>query len=130
MDDQIKVAGKALRERFAALDYRECIQPSCFCVTADQLVVACQMLRDEYKFNFLADITAVDYWPEVEPRFHVVYQLYSYAHNARISLRVALNSEAFTMSTIEGLYPNANWYERELWDMFGIHVEDTPVAGF
>ena len=122
MDDHIRATGKALRERYAALDYEACVQPSCFSLAADKLVTACQMLRDEYDFNYLADITAVDYWPEVEPRFHIVYQLYSYDHNCRLSLRVAINGDAPTISTIEKLFPNANWYERELWDMFGIQI--------
>ena len=84
----------------------------------------CQVLRDEFGFDVLADITAVDYWPEREPRFHVVYQLHSLQQaTMRLGLRVPVNGNDPCVPTIEGVYPNANWFEREIWDMFGIRFE-------
>ncbi|MFZ5809476.1 MAG: NADH-quinone oxidoreductase subunit C [Chloroflexota bacterium] len=90
----------------------------------EQILDACLALRDEYGFNMLADETAVDYWPEEAPRFHIVIQLYSYPHNERLTLRVPLDGNAPSMPTLEGIYPNANWHEREIWDMFGIRFEN------
>ncbi len=54
----------------------------------------CQVLRDEFEFNFLCELTAVDYWPEEEPRFNVIYGYYSHAKNVRMALRVPLNGDA------------------------------------
>ncbi len=72
----------------------------------------------------LAAQTAVDYWPEQEPRFHVdLPAAIRMQHNVRLGLRVPLNGNFPTMPTVEGVYPNANWYEREMWDMFGIRFE-------
>lgn len=92
-------------------------------VTLDReaIVNACQMLRDdpELDFNFLAALTAVDYWPS-EPRFKIVYQLYSLANKEFIGLRAQLSNESPEISTIESIYPNANWHEREVFDMFGV----------
>ncbi|MGB2896513.1 MAG: NADH-quinone oxidoreductase subunit C [Anaerolineales bacterium] len=92
-------------------------------VTLDRetIVSACEMLRDDpdLDFNFLAALTAVDYWPS-EPRFKIVYQLYSLANKEFIGLRVPLNSESPEISTMESIYPNANWHEREVFDMFGV----------
>lgn len=92
-------------------------------VTLDREVIVnvCQMLRDdpELGFNFLAALTAVDYWPS-EPRFKIVYQLYSLVNKEFIGLRVPLSSESAEVSTIESIYPNANWHEREVFDMFGV----------
>ena len=91
----------------------------------EAVVNACQMLRDdaELDFNFLAALTAVDYWPS-EPRFKIVYQLYSLANKEFIGLRAQLSNESPEISTIESIYPNANWHEREVFDMFGVTFKD------
>ncbi len=93
-------------------------------VTLDRSVIeeACQLLRDRAEFNFLAAQTAVDYWPE-EPRFKVVYQLYSLPRAVFLGINVMLPSEDPSVATIERVYPNANWHEREIFDMFGISFE-------
>jgi NADH-quinone oxidoreductase subunit C len=92
-------------------------------VPAEQIVPICTALRDEHQFDMLAGQTAVDYWPQQVPRFHVIYQFYSIANNIRLGLRVPLDGNAPSMPTIEGVYPNANWHEREIFDMFGIRFE-------
>ncbi len=91
----------------------------------EAIVNACQMLRDdaELDFNFLAALTAVDYWPS-EPRYKIVYQLYSLANKEFIGLRAQLSNESPEISTIESIYPNANWHEREVFDMFGVTFKD------
>ncbi len=65
----------------------------------------------------------MDYWPDQSPRFHVVYGVRSLQHNLILGLRVPLDGNAPTLPTIESVYRNANWFERELWDMFGIHFD-------
>jgi NADH-quinone oxidoreductase subunit C len=89
------------------------------------IVRACQLLREdpELDFDLLAALTAVDYWPS-EPRFKIVYQLYSLANKEFIELRVLLHGESPEISTIESIYPNANWHEREVFDMFGVIFQD------
>ena len=74
----------------------------------------------------LAALSAVDYWPEEAPRFHVVYQYLSLAKNIRLEIRVPLASEEIKIDSLSSIYPVANWFERELWDMFGIHVNNHP----
>lgn len=83
-------------------------------------------LRDDAAGNFkqLMDITAVDY-PERDERFEVVYHLLSLHHNMRI--RVKLNtSEGAPVDSIVDLFSTANWFEREVWDMYGIYFKDHP----
>ena len=92
-------------------------------LTPAVIVAACELLRDRAEFNFLAAMTAVDYWPE-EPRFKVVYQLYSLPQKVFLRLNVPLSSEAATLPTLENIFPNANWHEREIFDMFGISFEN------
>ncbi len=86
----------------------------------DRIAEVCALLRDDPKlrFDMLTDLTAVDYLP-AEPRFQVVYNLYSFANNRRLRLKVplALND---TIATVEGVWKAANWLEREVYDLFGI----------
>jgi NADH-quinone oxidoreductase subunit C len=95
-------------------------------VQPDQLFPICQALRDEFDFDVLAEQTAVDYWPELKPRFQIVIRLRSLKHNQIIGLRVPLDGNAPSVVSLEPLYANANWFERELWDMFGIRFEGHP----
>ena len=76
------------------------------------------------QFKMLIDITAVDY-PSRSSRFEVVYQLLSIHYNARI--RVKTNVDELTpMESVSSLFPSANWFERETWDMFGICFLNHP----
>lgn len=87
------------------------------------LVALCILLRGHFHFDMLENETAVDYWPRQEGRFHMVYQLYSFEHNRTINIRVPLNGNGPVVDTLEKVFPNANWHEREIWDMFGIRFE-------
>jgi len=80
--------------------------------------------RDEEKFDYLADITAVD-WPKREKRFDLVANLYSFAKNERLRLKAHLG-ENETVSTVVNVWPTANWLEREIFDMFGIRFDGHP----
>lgn len=83
-------------------------------------------LRDDANCQFkqVMDITAVDY-PQREQRFEVVYNLLSLKHNQRA--RVKVNTDEDTpVPTITGIYSAANWFEREVWDMFGVTFADHP----
>jgi NADH-quinone oxidoreductase subunit C len=95
-------------------------------LSPEQVVGVCQALRDEFDFELLTEETAVDYWPEQKPRFHVVYRLRSLKRNAILGLRVPLDGNDPSMPSIIGVYANANWFERELWDMFGIRFDGHP----
>lgn len=92
----------------------------------DQIIAACQELCDAEGFEMLVDLTAVDFWPEETPRFHLVYQLRSISRNLIISLQVPLNGNEPVAPSLTGVYPNADWYEREIWDLFGIHFAGHP----
>lgn len=88
------------------------------------VVMACKVLHDDpdLHFDLLACLTAVDYFPD-EPRFSVVYRLYSTRENVWVGLRVPLPGTDPTMPTIESVFPAANWHEREIYDMFGIDFD-------
>jgi len=92
----------------------------------DQIVDALTLLRDKYSFELLSAMTAVDYWPQELPRFHVIYQLTSLANNLSLQLRVPVDGARPEVPTATGLYNTANWREREIWDMFGVRFRGHP----
>ncbi len=96
-------------------------------VSASHLPAAAGVLRDhpDLRFELLADLTAVDYWPR-EPRFEVVYLLVSLVHRTRIRLKVRLPGDAAHVGTVSGVWPAANWLEREVWDLFGVVFDGHP----
>jgi NADH-quinone oxidoreductase subunit C len=122
MSNDLELTIQALKERYGAKDIFQSGQ-HWLVISSDQLVAALQALRDEFAFDYLASLTAVDEYPAEEPRFHVVYQLHSLQHNMRIGVRVPLDGSNPSLPTVEGLFPVANWHEREVYDMFGICFE-------
>ena len=126
MNEDYKPAVKALRDRFNA-EVSEFRGEISALVSPEHIQDGCRALRDEFGFEMLSDLTAVDYWPQQSPRFHVVYQLYSLEGKIHICLRVPLDGNSPVIPTIEQVYPNANWLEREVWDMFGIRFEGHSV---
>jgi NADH-quinone oxidoreductase subunit C len=95
-------------------------------IAPSSLVSLVEFLRDDRRcrFSTLVDITAVDY-PEREARFDVVYHFLSMYQNQRIRLRLAAREED-TVPSITGVHPSANWFEREVFDMFGILFSGHP----
>ena len=81
-------------------------------------------LRDEEKFDMLADLTAVD-WPKREKRFDVVLNLYSFPKNERLRVKVHA-ADAEEVPSVVSVWPTANWQEREVFDMFGIVFSGHP----
>ena len=125
-EEHQKLTLKALKERFN-LHVSELMKyPPTMVAKPEQIVQICQALHDEFGYNYLCELTAVDYWPEEEPRFNIVYGFYSHTTNTRIAVRIPLNGDNPSISSVEGIYRGANWHERELWDMFGINIEGHP----
>lgn len=85
-------------------------------------------LRDEAQldYDFLSDLTAVDYWKSKEPRFEVVYQVVSRARRRRLRVRVPVPENDPTVESLTPLWRGANFMEREVWDLFGIRFVDHP----
>jgi len=84
-------------------------------------------LRDDdaTTFEMLSDLCAVDLLGE-EPRFQVVYHLYSLSRNERVRIKVGVAEEVCEVGTISEIWPAANWMEREVWDLYGIRFLGHP----
>jgi NADH-quinone oxidoreductase subunit C len=83
-----------------------------------------EILRDEEKFDYLVDVTAVHY-PKKDEQFEVIYILYSFANNTRIRVKTTLPENTEVRSVVP-LWPTADWLEREVFDMFGIRFAGHP----
>jgi NADH-quinone oxidoreductase subunit C len=94
-------------------------------ITLDKLVAVVEGIR-QLGFERLSGITAVDYFPQSEPRFHLVYEFTSLQHRATFEMRVPVPAVEPKAPSSTHIYPNANWREREIFDMFGITFEGHP----
>lgn len=82
-------------------------------------------LRDEQKFDMLSDETCVDYYPR-EPRFGMIYQLTSLSRSMKVRVKTLLSEYDAVVPSVMGVYRNANWLEREIYDLMGIVFEGHP----
>ncbi|MBM3557867.1 MAG: NADH-quinone oxidoreductase subunit C [Alphaproteobacteria bacterium] len=95
-------------------------------VNSGAIIRVLTLLRDdpECLFKELVDVCGVD-WPERKPRFEVVYNLLSLDHNRRIRVKLAADEET-PIASVAGVFPTAGWFEREVWDMYGVLFSDHP----
>jgi NADH-quinone oxidoreductase subunit C len=95
-------------------------------IDRDALVDICRFLMGEpFALTMLLDLTCVDYIGE-EMRFEMVYHLFSITNNNRLRIKVRLSEKDPAIDSLTPLWKNANWLEREVYDMFGIHFTGHP----
>jgi NADH-quinone oxidoreductase subunit C len=124
MDKNLQAIVELLEKEFGvtASEYRG---DASLVLPAGKIVAACQRMQG-LGFEMLSALTAVDYWPEEQPRFHVIYEFISVSKQLRLEIRVPVPGINPTVPTVSSIYRNANWRERELWDMFGIKAQEHP----
>lgn len=93
-------------------------------IAGDQIRAACRTLQ-QAGYNFLEDVTCVDWYP-VEPRFQVTYHILSHKMKERVRLHVMVESMDPSIDSITSVWPSANFYEREVWDLFGVRFHGHP----
>jgi NADH-quinone oxidoreductase subunit C len=97
-------------------------------VPADRILDALKFLKSDRGFDYLSDITCVDYlnYRGATDRFGLVYLLTNTVTNERLIVRTFLNEPELTVPSVTPLWEGANWLEREVFDMFGIRFEGHP----
>ncbi len=99
-------------------------------VKKEKIQEICRHLKTNFDFKFIADITAVDYLEKKTPRFEVVYYLHRFGpefdENIRIRLKVEVSEEDLRVDSVTPIWSGANWFEREVYDMFGIDFVGHP----
>ncbi|MEN8241422.1 MAG: NADH-quinone oxidoreductase subunit C [Chloroflexota bacterium] len=125
MDKKLKSIAQKLAKKFdGQLD--DSLEQARVIVPSGKIVELCKELRDKHDFESLTGFSVVDYHPQTEPRFHLIYQFRSIAQNIYLEVRMELNGSELLVDSVTGIYPGVNWYEREAWDMFGIQFEGHP----
>lgn len=96
-------------------------------IDRDLIREACAILRDDSAcpFDYLCDVTAVDWFPS-QPRFEVVYHLLSLSKKERVRLKARLDDESPVLESVTSVWPAANYFEREVFDLFGIRFTGHP----
>lgn len=117
----IELAPDALLETHARLGDATAV------VQASRLVGVMQRLRDDegLAFEMLTDVTAVDHLGR-EPRFEMVYHLYSVSRNHRLRIKVPVPETPAEVDSLVPVWPSADWMEREVWDLYGIRFRGHP----
>jgi NADH-quinone oxidoreductase subunit C len=97
-------------------------------IVPEKIAEVCKVMRDDpsLRFELLSSVSGVDYYGIEERRLHAVYQLTSMTYRRRVRLECALTAENPYLPSVTGVYPTADWQERETYDMFGIVFEGHP----
>ncbi len=93
-------------------------------VAKENIIAACEAVKAA-GYNFFEDLTAVDWYPQ-EPRFQLSYHIVSHSLKERLRVAVQLNSADLALDSITPAWPSANFYEREVFDLFGIQFGGHP----
>jgi len=94
-------------------------------IAVNNLCEIATVCRDKLLFDYLVDITSTDNFGE-EPRFEIVYHLYSLPRAVHLRLKLKVPDEAGAVDTVSDIWPTANWHEREIYDMMGIKFNGHP----
>ena len=120
---------KRLKAKFGAavLEAIEFLGQLSLVVDPSRIVEICQALKSDEStpFNYLSDVTCVHFPDHTEAPFEVVYNLYSISENERVRLKLTTTPERGVQS-VSGIWPAANWMEREVYDLFGVIFHDHP----
>jgi NADH-quinone oxidoreductase subunit C len=117
----------ALREKFPGVTERASADHPACDVPAGELLAVLRFLRDEQGYDLLADVTAIDWAEGASPRFTLVHHLFSTEKHGYVRVASPCTGEAEPVApSATGLWPGANWHEREAYDMFGIRFEGHP----
>ena len=97
-------------------------------VKRESVVEVLTCLKNDCGFNVLMDLSCVDYlnWEEKSDRFEIIYNVYSTERNERVILRAPVPERDPRLPSASGIWPAVNWYEREVWDMFGARFDGHP----
>jgi NADH-quinone oxidoreductase subunit C len=109
----------------AILETKEAFSETTLIVDPARIVDLCRHLKDSEQYVRLSGITAVDMLPS-EPRFEVIYHLHSLERNQRLRLKCRVSGANPEIDSATGVWRAANWYEREVYDMFGITFRNHP----
>lgn len=127
MPTALELAGR-LREKFGDLlaepkEFRGEIALQV--ADADKIAEICQYAKTELSFDYLIDLSSIDNYG-ADPRWTIVYELSGIGHGVHLRLRVDVSEEKSELPTVSGIWPTADWHEREIYDMMGVRFQGHP----
>jgi NADH-quinone oxidoreductase subunit C len=122
---KLEEAASKLQEQFQIIQRTDFRDEVTLELALGQIEPACKFAKEQLGFNFLTDLSSVDNFGD-EPRFEVVYELYSLEANIHLRLKTRVSEDHLEVPTVLHLWPTANWHEREVYDMMGIRFSGHP----
>ena len=122
-DELFESLGKSFGEKIQ--HQREFRGETTYTISASDLREIAKFSRDKLSFDYFLDITSIDNFGE-EPRFEIVYHLYSMPHGIHLRLKLKVSEDVGAVDTVSDIWPTANWHEREIYDMMGIKFNLHP----
>ena len=119
LDSLGKLLGTRIQEK---TEFRD---ETTYFISPNDLREVARFCRDDLSFDYLIDITSIDYFGE-EPRFEIVYELYSMTLGVHLRLKLKVPGDTGAVDTVSDIWPTANWHEREIYDMMGIKFNSHP----
>ena len=119
LDSLAKAFGEKIQDR---TEFRG---ETTYTISATDLREVAKFSSDKLSFDYLLDITSIDNFGE-EPRFEIIYHMYSMRHAACLRLKMKVSEELGAIETVSDIWPTANWHEREIYDMMGIKFNGHP----
>ena len=126
MSKSIEVAKEAIKKNCNPIKISDDFNQLQISISANQILDVVDFIKNDEacEFRQITDIAGVDF-PERTKRFDVIYHFLSFKHNIRLRIKITV-SEDETISSITSIFPAANWFEREAFDMYGIQFKDHP----
>ena len=126
MSKNIEVAKEAIKKNCNPIEISDDFNQLQIFISANQILDVVDFIKNDEacEFRQITDIAGVDF-PERTKRFDVIYHFLSFRHNIRLRIKITI-SEDETISSITSIFPAANWFEREAFDMYGIQFKDHP----
>ncbi len=126
MSKSIEAAKEAIKKNCNPIQISDDFNQLQIIISANQILDVVDFIKNDEacEFRQITDIAGVDF-PERTKRFDVIYHFLSFKHNIRLRIKITV-SETETISSITSIFPAANWFEREAFDMYGIQFKDHP----
>ena len=126
MSKSIEVAKEAIKKNCNPIKISDDFNQLQISISANQILDVVDFIKNDEacEFRQITDIAGVDF-PEIIKRYDVIYHFLSFRHNIRLRIKITI-SEDETISSITSIFPAANWFEREAFDMYGIQFKDHP----
>ena len=126
MSKSIKVAKEAIKKKCKPIEISDDFNQLQISISTNQILDVVDFIKNDEacEFRQITDIAGVDF-PDRQKRFEVIYHFLSFKHNSRLRIKIIIGEDE-SIPSITSIFPAANWFEREAFDMYGIQFKDHP----